>query len=113
MSIFDLAGRVVMDNDVRLTASSLKVLKLFLEAPSKELAGSEVSRTAGVGSGTLYPLLARFERAGWMASRWEEIDASKEGRPRRRLYKLTALGQSNAMRRLGEVQLSDGVLAWS
>ena len=41
-----------------------------------------------MGSGTLYPLLARLEAAGWFTSEWEDVDPSEVGRPRRRLYKL-------------------------
>lgn len=43
-----------------------------------------------LGHGTLYKALARLEREGLLTSRWEEIDASVEGRPRRRLYRVTA-----------------------
>ena len=41
--------------------------------------------------GTLYKALDRMERAGLLTSRWEDpAIAAEEGRPRRRLYKLTA-----------------------
>jgi DNA-binding PadR family transcriptional regulator len=40
--------------------------------------------------GTLYKALGRLERSGLLASRWE--DDAVEGRPRRRLYELTADG---------------------
>ena len=43
-----------------------------------------------LGHGTLYKALARLEREGLLVSRWEEIDAAVEGRPRRRLYRVTA-----------------------
>ncbi len=42
-----------------------------------------------LGHGTLYKALARLEREGLIESHWEEIDAATEGRPRRRLYKVT------------------------
>jgi DNA-binding PadR family transcriptional regulator len=46
------------------------------------------------GHGTLYKALDRLERAGLLASRWEDPDvAASEGRPRRRLYRLTAEGE--------------------
>jgi hypothetical protein len=31
-----------------------------------------------VGSGTLYPMLARLEAAGWLTSEWEVVDPSEE-----------------------------------
>src|SRR5215204_6132776 len=52
--------------EVRLSAPTLKVLKLFIEAPRTRRSGAEISRLAGIGSGTLYPLLARLEGAGWL-----------------------------------------------
>jgi DNA-binding PadR family transcriptional regulator len=43
--------------------------------------------------GTLYRALSRMERAGLLTSRWEDADiAATEGRPRRRLYRVTGLG---------------------
>ena len=44
--------------------------------------------------GTLYKALGRLERAGLLASEWEDPDiAAEEGRPRRRLYHVTDLGE--------------------
>jgi DNA-binding PadR family transcriptional regulator len=44
--------------------------------------------------GTLYKTLDRMQRAGWLASRWEDPEiAEREGRPRRRLYVLTGEGE--------------------
>ena len=41
--------------------------------------------------GTLYKALSRLEEFGMLASRWEDA-AAVDGRPRRRLYELTAAG---------------------
>jgi PadR family transcriptional regulator PadR len=43
------------------------------------------------GHGTLYKALSRLEEFGLLTSRWEDTGAA-EGRPRRRLYELTAEG---------------------
>jgi len=43
-----------------------------------------------IGHGTLYKALARLEEMGLLDSRWE--DDPPDGRPRRRLYQLTAAG---------------------
>jgi PadR family transcriptional regulator, regulatory protein PadR len=44
--------------------------------------------------GTLYKALGRLEAAGLLESRWEEPDlALAEGRPRRRLYRMTGAGE--------------------
>jgi PadR family transcriptional regulator PadR len=43
--------------------------------------------------GTLYKALARMEKLGLLASRWEDADsAAADGRPRRRLYEVTGAG---------------------
>jgi DNA-binding PadR family transcriptional regulator len=47
--------------------------------------------------GTLYKALGRMEAAGLLQSRWEEPDlALAEGRPRRRLYRMTGTGERAA-----------------
>ena len=44
--------------------------------------------------GTLYKALTRMEKAGLLASVWEDPDlATAEGRPRRRLYSITTEGR--------------------
>jgi DNA-binding PadR family transcriptional regulator len=44
--------------------------------------------------GTLYKALGRLERGGLLTSQWEDPDiAAGEGRPRRRLYQVTGLGE--------------------
>ncbi len=45
--------------------------------------------------GTLYKALGRLEERGLLASEWEDPSAA-EGRPRRRLYTLTAKGERAA-----------------
>lgn len=57
-------------------------------AITDELA-SEADAKRLVGHGTLYKALSRLEQRGLLESRWEEIDQSVEGRPRRRLYRVT------------------------
>ena len=101
------------DQDVRLTQPTLKVLRFLLEKPREGRSGAEMSKATGVGSGTLYPMLARLELAGWLSSEWEAIDPKAAGRPRRRFYKLTAVGQNKACAALAELQVAGGELAWT
>ncbi|GAA0959964.1 PadR family transcriptional regulator [Actinocorallia libanotica] len=51
--------------------------------------------------GTLYKALGRLEDFGLLTSRWEDAEAA-EGRPRRRLYELTAPGVRAAEQALAE-----------
>lgn len=66
------------------------------------LYGLELSRLTGLGSGTLYPELSRLEAAGLIEGHWEDGDPAELGRPRRRYYRLTGLGETEARRILSE-----------
>jgi len=101
------------DHDLRLTQPILKVLRFLLEKPREGRSGADMSKATRVGSGTLYPMLARLEAAGWLTSEWEAIDPHEAGRPRRRFYKLTAVGQNKARAALAELQVAAGALAWT
>jgi PadR family transcriptional regulator, regulatory protein PadR len=102
-----------MEADLRLSGHALKVLKLLLERPRDGRSGADISRSLSISSGTLYPLLARLEGAGWLKSEWEAVDPKEVGRPRRRFYKLTGEGQTRASRALAALQTSPGVLVWN
>lgn len=89
----------------RITTQLLSVLGLMLEQPSASWYGLELAGKTGIRGGTIYPLLARLERAGWLESEFEAIDPSAEGRPRRRLYRLTGAGEIAARQRLVEADM--------
>ena len=99
-----------MPPQVRLSHQGLRVLRAFLDALSEdvraELAGAELMRVARVSSGTLYPILLRFEKAGLLESRWEEETPEALGRPRRRFYRMTGAGAQIARESLGELSPS-------
>jgi PadR family transcriptional regulator, regulatory protein PadR len=95
-----------------MTGPTLKVLGALMASPQDELAGSEIARLIKVASGTLYPILIRLEEAKWLESRWEDQSPQDLGRPRRRLYRVTALGAKKAVREFKEVQAAIGGLAW-
>ena len=99
--------------DVRLTHQTLKVLRIFLERPNDALAGSDIWQETGIFSGTLYPILARLEKTGWLTSSWEAAQPSEVGRPRKRLYRLTGVGQQRAQRAFEELLPAQGRLGWS
>jgi len=72
----------------RMTLPTQLVLGVLLDDPSSERYGLEICQAAGLPSGTVHPILARLETCGWMTSRWEDVDPSEQGRPRRRYYQL-------------------------
>jgi PadR family transcriptional regulator PadR len=100
-------------DEPRLSAPTLRVLVAFMSAPQDELSGAQVRRAANVASGTLYPILARFEQAGWLESRWETGDPHTLGRPRRRFYRLTILGAKKTKAAIRELEPAFRRLAWN
>jgi DNA-binding PadR family transcriptional regulator len=81
---------------MRLTLQVQLVLRALLDDPDRELYGLEFVDGTGLPPGTIYPILARLEGAGWIASRWEDVDQHEAGRPRRRYYRLTPDGTEQA-----------------
>ena len=74
---------------LRLSPQTLKVLELFLEEPREWRYGYDISRTTGLKSGSLYPILMRLAERGLLETEWETNEA---GKPPRHLYRLTSSG---------------------
>jgi PadR family transcriptional regulator, regulatory protein PadR len=96
----------------RVSAKGLKVLHTFIEAGNRELSGADIAERTGILSGTLYPILIRFKSAGWLKDRWEDDEPVELGRPKRRYYKLTAVGQAAYRRNLPSAA-PKGAVAWA
>lgn len=88
----------------RMTLPTQLVLRALLEDPTREMYGLEICAAAGLPTGTIHPILARFEGIGWLESRWEETDPHEQGRPRRRYYRLTPDGIERARQSLTQVE---------
>jgi PadR family transcriptional regulator PadR len=86
----------------RMTTETLKVVGAMLSDPTADWYGLELSRRAGLQPGTIYPILDRLLRAGWLERRWEDVDPTVEGRPRRRLYRVTGEGARAGRRAIDE-----------
>jgi DNA-binding PadR family transcriptional regulator len=99
--------------EIRLTQPALQVLRFLLSKPSESHSGSEIAKETGILSGTLYPILIRMESARWLTSAWEQVEPCVAGRPRRRYYRFTPLGQNRACGALGDLQMPQGVSSWS
>ena len=100
-------------NDPRLSHQTLRVLRVFLNRPRDGLAGSDIWKETKILSGTLYPILMRLEKAGWLESQWEELEPSQAGRPRKRLYRLTAAGYNSSREALSDLGVPLGAPVWS
>jgi PadR family transcriptional regulator PadR len=83
-----------LDRELKKGSAELLILSL-VEARARhgyEISKLIESRSEGVlkfNVASLYPLLYRLERRGWILGRWVE----KAGQRRRRYYKLTAEGK--------------------
>jgi DNA-binding PadR family transcriptional regulator len=76
---------------LRNSRQTLLLLEAFLSNPSHWIHGYALSQATDLASGTLYPILMRLEKLGWLETRWEQD--SKPGRPPRHLYRLSANGR--------------------
>ncbi|WP_420367216.1 PadR family transcriptional regulator [Curtobacterium sp. L1-20] len=78
-----------MDPIRRVTAPMVDVLEALL-AGTEPTWGLLVIKATGRPPGTVYPILERLERQGWIRSTWDD-DPDRSG-PRRRLYEFTVDG---------------------
>ena len=80
---------------LRLTMPTVAVLETLLAAqPHAPAWGLEICRRAGLGAGTVYPILARLAGLGWVEV--QEEDGPHPGRPARRFYEFTTAGREQA-----------------
>jgi len=78
-------------------ALGLCVLRVVAPGPTYGYAIASDLESAGFGTvkgGTLYPLLARFEAAGWVTTEWR----TGEGGPGRKYFSLTTVGREELQR---------------
>lgn len=87
----------------RVTAPTLDVLGALLASDGPAW-GLLVIKTTGRLAGTVYPILERLERQGWVASSWDE-DTDRPG-PRRRLYEFTGGGRIAAEELVREARVA-------
>lgn len=76
----------------RITYPAACVLQALADG---KVFGLDIIEHTGLPSGTVYPMLRRFEEAGLVESSWETPEeAFGNRRPQRRNYRLTAAGRS-------------------
>jgi DNA-binding MarR family transcriptional regulator len=90
-----LSRFLAMTEPVRVTPQLLVLLDCLTSSAGASHYGFSLCQATGLKSGTLYPLLARLERAGFLESGWEDAAVARPG-PRRRYYRLTADGAASA-----------------
>jgi transcriptional regulator len=85
----------MLDRELKKGSTELLILSLVEHEPRHgyELSKLIEARSRGVLTlhvASLYPLLYRLERRGWIEGRWVE----KAGQRRRRFYRITAEGRT-------------------
>jgi PadR family transcriptional regulator PadR len=79
---------------VRMTHALVQVAVALMSDASGRHWGYELSKSSGVRSGVMYPVLQRMLGEGWLADGWEDqVHAGKSKRPPRRYYELTDEGR--------------------
>ena len=80
-----------MGKDPTLSYTGLFILQALAQG---HRFGFDIMEITGLPSGTIYPALRRLEALELVTSDWEkDLQARKEGRPRRRYYELTKAGR--------------------
>ena len=80
----------------KISLATAKILTEFLANPAGDQYGFALMKATGLASGSLYPILDRLETMRWIEGFDEPIDEWEQGRPRRRLYRLTPDGEAEA-----------------
>ena len=84
----------------KVTDATLDVLEVLLKG-DEQLYGLKIAKAAGRPTGSVFPILARLEQAGWVTSEWESSEPVAKG-PRRRFYRLSGVGSPGARELLGQ-----------
>jgi PadR family transcriptional regulator, regulatory protein PadR len=92
-----------MDTGLRVTLTVARVLRVFLADPAEPRYGFDLMERTGMPSGSLYPVLARLDRAGWITGHREDLDPVAAGRPPRRYFTLTPEGERLARARVAQL----------
>jgi PadR family transcriptional regulator, regulatory protein PadR len=82
----------------RMTIPMLSVLAALVDGEGWY--GLRIAEATAMRTGTVYPILARFERAGWVTSTWEDKeDPGEKNDPgaKRKYYHLTPEGRESAV----------------
>ena len=98
-----------MPRSIQITTPVAKVLAALCDDPHADRYGLDLMHATGLPSGTLYPVLTRLQRAGWLDAHWEDVDPAAAGRPARRYYRLTPDGLAAARTELATLRRQLGV----
>ena len=84
----------------RLSDTEAMILQMLVANPRPTYGLELIEESDGkLKRGTAYVTLHRMEEKGFVQSEAEKMCPEEEGRPRRRLYKITGLGQKALLAR--------------
>lgn len=78
---------------MRRTYALVQLALALMQDPSGKHWGYQLSKSSGIRSGVMYPLLSRMLAEGLLQDGWEDVDPTKTKRPPRRYYTLTDEGR--------------------
>jgi PadR family transcriptional regulator PadR len=64
-----------------MTTPVLRVVAVLLTDITVDRYGMDLIQDTGLASGTLYPILVRLERAGWVSAGWKDTGPSSRAGP--------------------------------
>lgn len=77
---------------LEVNVAALLVAKMLAEQPQKPLWAYMIAKNLNIRPQRAGALLGGLERLGWAKGEMERADASRAGRPPRRLYRITEPG---------------------
>jgi DNA-binding PadR family transcriptional regulator len=86
-------------------------LEILVADPLDAHGGLELSAAAKLAPGSIYPILTRLERVGWVTSQWVDPPAIAQISRRQRDYRLSPLGAQRARAALADPPLT-GAWRW-
>jgi PadR family transcriptional regulator PadR len=89
---------------MRKTAALVKVADAMMTQPTERHWGYGLTKSTGVRSGVLYPILERMLMEGWLEDGWEDPSEISDRRPPRRYYALTGEGETELAAILAEAR---------
>lgn len=87
---------------MKATYTAVQVARHLLKRPLDQHWGTELRSALALQAGTLYPILGKMQRAGWLTSEWESEHAARSdpehpGRAPRRYYRITTEGGNSGL----------------
>ena len=80
---------------MKTTYALVSIAVTLMSDPGGRHWGYSLSRSSGIRSGVMYPLLRRMLDEEWLADGWEDQqEAARDNRPPRRYYQLTSKGRA-------------------